>query len=93
MTTVRNASAALLSVAVAAAPRLALACSVCTAARDDKAQTAFMLTTIFLSLLPLAMFAGFGAWAWHRYRSQKHAALTARAAAAAAVLTETTRPL
>ena len=95
MTTVRNASAVLLCVAVAAAPRLALACSVCTAARDDKAQTAFMLTTIFLSLLPLCMFAGFGFWAWHRYSSQKHAALAARATAAAtaAVVTETTRPL
>ena len=56
-----------------AAPRLALACSVCSAYREDEANRAFVLTTIFLSLLPLSMFAGFGLWLLHRYRRRERA--------------------
>jgi Na+/pantothenate symporter len=63
-----TAFAALVVFLALAAPRLALACSVCSAYRDDEANRAFVLTTIFLSLLPIAMFAGFGAWLWLRYR-------------------------
>lgn len=36
------------------APRTALACAVCSAGRDDESNTAFLISTIFLSLLPLA---------------------------------------
>ena len=59
--------------AALAAPRLALACSVCTAARDDTTQDAFMFTTIFLSVLPLLMFAGAGLFIWRRVRAQRRA--------------------
>jgi len=34
-------------------PTVAQACSVCTAGRDEENQTAFLLSTIFMSLLPL----------------------------------------
>jgi hypothetical protein len=34
-------------------PRVAEACSVCTAGRDEENQTAFLLSTIFMSVLPL----------------------------------------
>ena len=36
------------------APRAALACAVCSAGRDDESNTAFLISTIFLSVLPLA---------------------------------------
>jgi hypothetical protein len=34
-------------------PSVAQACSVCTAGRDEENQTAFLLSTLFMSLLPL----------------------------------------
>ena len=34
-------------------PAVAHACSVCTAGRDEENQTAFLLSTLFMSLLPL----------------------------------------
>jgi len=67
---VRSTFAALVVFLALSAPRLALACSVCTAALDDEANRAFILTTIFLSLLPLTMFAGFATWLWLRYRQR-----------------------
>ena len=36
------------------APRAALACAVCSAGRDDESNTAFLISTVFLSVLPLA---------------------------------------
>jgi hypothetical protein len=80
----RAAFAALFTAALLAAPRLALACSVCTAGRDDETQRAFLLTTVFLSVLPLSMFAGFGFWIWRRHRSRERADRAAAAPAAAA---------
>lgn len=71
MTSLRTAFAALVCAALTGAPRIALACSVCTAGREDETQTAFLVTTIFLSVLPLSMFAGFGFWLWRRYRIQQ----------------------
>lgn len=53
------------------APRIALACSVCTAGRDDETQTAFRLSTLFLSVLPLSMFGGFALFVWRRHRSRE----------------------
>jgi hypothetical protein len=46
---------------VLASPGVARACSVCSAGRDGESQTAFILTTVFLTLLPLL---GLGAAAW-----------------------------
>jgi len=37
------------------APALATACSVCTAGRDEENQAAFLATTVFMSVLPLAV--------------------------------------
>lgn len=34
--------------------RVALACAVCSTGREDETNTAFLVSTIFLSLLPLA---------------------------------------
>jgi hypothetical protein len=66
-----------------AAPRVALACSVCTAGREDETQSAFRLSTLFLSVLPLAMFGGFALWIWRRARQRERARDAALAAAAA----------
>ena len=33
--------------------RISLACAVCSAGREDESNTAFLISTIFLSLLPL----------------------------------------
>ena len=53
-----NAVSAFLAVCMGwilvSAPRVALACAVCSAGRDDESNTAFLISTIFLSVLPLA---------------------------------------
>lgn len=36
------------------APSIARACAVCTAGRDEENAFAFLMTTIFMSLMPLA---------------------------------------
>ena len=46
---------------VALAPAIARACPVCFDANEAN-RTAFIATTIFLSLLPLSMFAGIVLW-------------------------------
>lgn len=46
---------------VAAAPRAAVACSVCMTGREDDTLLAFRLTTVFLTLLPLV---GVGSFVW-----------------------------
>jgi hypothetical protein len=76
---VRNAFAALVVLLALAAPRIALACSVCSAFRDDASNRAYVLTTIFLSLAPLTMFAGFATWLWLRYRQRMRELAPARA--------------
>ena len=48
--------------------RAASACAVCTAGREDETQLAFLLTTVFLSVLPLAIVGG-GLW-WLRRRAR-----------------------
>ncbi len=60
----------LVFIAVTLAPaRLAFACPVCGADKDDAARQAFFDTTIFLSLLPLAMFGGIVYWFVRRARA------------------------
>ena len=68
MTSVRARFAAFSCAGLLAAPRIAQACSVCSAGREDETQTAFLITTLFLSVLPLAMFAGLGLWFWRQAR-------------------------
>lgn len=75
-----SASAILLS------PRLALACAVCSTGREDETNTAFLISTIFLSLLPLGALGTLVFVLWRRIqkleqtesesiRSQGHPAL------------------
>ena len=71
MSRLRTVFAVLICASAALAPRLALACSVCSAGREDDANRAFILTTIFLSVTPLLMFAGFGTWLYLRHRSRQ----------------------
>ena len=84
MKPIRNAWAALVVLVALSAPRLALACSVCSAFRDEASNRAYVLTTIFLSLAPLAMFAGFATWLWLRYRQRMRELAPVRVAAPAA---------
>ncbi len=50
------------------APRAARACAVCTSATEETSRLAFILTTIFLSALPLLMVGGVVWWLWRRTR-------------------------
>ena len=61
--------AALLGMLLLLAPRVAFACSVCSAGRDDETRAAFLATTGFLTVLPLAMVGGL-VW-WLRRRAQQ----------------------
>ena len=42
-----------------------MACSVCSVATEEN-QTQFLISTIGMSLLPLAAIGGGAAWVWHR---------------------------
>lgn len=72
--------AASLGAALTLAPRVAQACSVCTAGRDDETRAAFLATTGVLSLLPLVMVGGLVWWLRRRAR-ELDAAESERAAA------------
>jgi len=58
-------SGVLVASAILASPRLALACSVCVDP-DAANRTAFIVTTVLLSVLPLLMVGGVVAWLWRR---------------------------
>jgi hypothetical protein len=60
--------AAALCVLLVAAPKLALACSVCMSGRDAPTRNAFLLTTALLTVLPLAAVGGFVWWMRRRLR-------------------------
>lgn len=65
---IRTAAVTLLVLAfVALLPEAAHACPVCFDASDENRQ-AFVVTTAFLSLLPLGMVAGAGLWIRKRSR-------------------------
>ncbi len=51
-------------------PRAASACAVCFSGTDET-RMAFMLTTIFLTALPLAMVGSFAFWLRGRWRRQQ----------------------
>ena len=82
MSGMRSLVASLVCLSAFAAPRLALACSVCTAGRDDEANRAFIITTIFLSVTPLAMLGGFGLFLYLRHRQRARAEAPSRVSAA-----------
>lgn len=49
-------------------PSLAGACSVCTAGRDEENQLAYILMTVFMSLLPLLAVGTLGFILWRRVK-------------------------
>lgn len=64
----KNAASTVVAALVVASPRLAFACSVCSAGRDDETRAAFIGTTALLSLLPLALIGGAVLWLRRRVR-------------------------
>jgi hypothetical protein len=66
---VTRSLAPLLALLLALAPELAHACAVCGAAADeDGSRLAYLATTIGMSALPLALFAGFILWLRAKHR-------------------------
>ena len=53
-------------VAVTGVHGVALACPVCFSAKDEAQRQAFFDTTIFLTLLPLALIGGIAYWIFQR---------------------------
>jgi hypothetical protein len=68
---------------------IASACSVCTAGREEENQVAFLLSTIFMSLMPLLTIGTIVFVLWRRIRrieaeqAARRSAATAQAAPAA----------
>ena len=62
-------SALKMSLVAAAAwawPGIAAACAVCSAGRDEENQVAFLLSTLFMSVMPLAAIGGIVFFLWRR---------------------------
>jgi bacteriorhodopsin len=53
---------------VVRSPSIASACSVCTAGRDEENAAAFLITTIFMSVLPLLALGTFVYILWRRFQ-------------------------
>jgi len=68
LTSLRSALAGLLASALLLAPRVALACSVCTGGQKAEVNRAFLVGSLFLSVLPL-LAAGGAVW-WLRRRAR-----------------------
>jgi heme/copper-type cytochrome/quinol oxidase subunit 2 len=65
--------AATLMLAALTLPANALACPVCSPGRDDATQQAFFSMTIFMTLLPLAMFGVLAYFVVRRIRAAEAA--------------------
>ncbi len=65
----KHACAGVLVALLVLAPRIALACPVCMGGRDDETRAAFLLTTAFLTVLPLALIGGVVWWLTRRARA------------------------
>lgn len=61
-------NATLVAWLVTLSPSVALACSVCTAGRDEENAAAFLLTTIFMSILPLLALGTLLYVLWRRFQ-------------------------
>ena len=64
-----RAGAAILAALLGSLPTIAAACAVCGGNGNDRNRVAFLLTTLVLSLLPLALVGGVVVWLWRRSRS------------------------
>ena len=58
----RSALPVVLAALVVAAPELAQACAVCTGGNSEESRSAFIWTTVFLSVLPLGAIGGGVIW-------------------------------
>lgn len=61
-------TARVVALAITCESAVARACPVCFSAKDEAQRQAFFDTTIFLTLLPLALIGGFIYWAVRRVR-------------------------
>ena len=61
---------AVLGSVLLALPRAAAACSVCMSGREDENRLAFILTTVFLTFLPLTLIGA--SVLWIRRKSRDH---------------------
>jgi hypothetical protein len=69
----RSSLASVLTGLLLLAPELARACAVCGAGADeDQSRTAYLLTTLVLSALPLAMLGGVLLWLRRQHRRRAH---------------------
>lgn len=59
---------ALATLSTVSLPGVGLACSVCTAGREEENQLAFLLSTLFMSLLPLIVIGTIVFVLWRRIR-------------------------
>ena len=66
-----RARAALLTVALWLAPSVASACAVCMGGQEEESATAFILMTIFMSGLPLALIGGIAWFVRRAYRQRE----------------------
>lgn len=65
----RHAASCATVALVVQAPRVAAACAVCSAGREDETRLAFLLTTILLSVLPPLAVGGTVWWIVRRART------------------------
>jgi len=66
--------AATSALALVWAPRIGWACSVCTAGRDEANRVAFIVTTAFMTFLPLFLIGAVVWWLCRRARQHGHTA-------------------
>lgn len=67
---VRAAAAPALALALLLAPRASEACSKCLSGRSEATKLAYILTTVFMSALPLLAIGGGAWWLARRARAQ-----------------------
>ena len=80
MRTLSGLFAATVAWLVVYGPNVATACSVCTAGRDEENQTAFLLSTLFMSLLPLIAIGTLVFVLWRRIQKLEAETMAASAA-------------
>jgi hypothetical protein len=56
----------LASLVMALCPDVAFACPVCFQAKNDASRLAFLVTTLFMTVLPLGLFGGLAYWVKRR---------------------------
>jgi hypothetical protein len=93
MRTVKGVFVAALAWLIVSGPSLAAACSVCTAGRDEENQTAFLLSTLFMSLLPLIAIGTLVYVLWRRVQKLEAETLASSQTATLPVIVPVTVPV